>query len=133
MEKCFCVGLQRVMHASTKTSLLELYHYFDVMLRNNFFLKIYSGKCTQLVQLVYKYFAQIRKNRKNNPNNRIRNPNWQGATSWLTRVAEDLNSRQPKTNPASGQSGTRNHGPPYCESNVLTTQPCCLQTSVPTL
>ena len=40
--------------------------------------------------------------------NRIKNPNWQEATSWLfTSVAEDLSSGQPSTNPASGQSGTR--------------------------
>ena len=36
--------------------------------------------------------------------NRIKNPNWQEATSWLfTSVAEDLNSGRPSTNPASGQ------------------------------
>ena len=40
--------------------------------------------------------------------NRIKNHNWQKATSWLfTSVAEDLNSGRPRTNPASGQSGTR--------------------------
>ena len=40
--------------------------------------------------------------------NRIKNPNWQKATSWLfTSVAENLNSGRPSTNPASGQSGTR--------------------------
>ena len=38
----------------------------------------------------------------------IKNPNWQEATSWLfTSVAEDLNSGRPRTNPASGHSGTR--------------------------
>ena len=38
---------------------------------------------------------------------RIKNPSWQEATSWLfTSVAEDLNSGQPKTNPASGESRT---------------------------
>ena len=36
------------------------------------------------------------------------NPKWQEATSWLfTRVAEDLSSGRPRTNPASGSSGTR--------------------------
>ena len=40
--------------------------------------------------------------------NRIKNPNWQKATSWLfTSVAENLNSGRPSANPASGQSGTR--------------------------
>ena len=40
--------------------------------------------------------------------NKIKNPNWQEATGWLfTSVAEDLNSGRPRTNPASGQSGTR--------------------------
>ena len=40
--------------------------------------------------------------------NRIKNPNWKEAISWLfTSVAEDLSSGQPSTNPASGQSGTR--------------------------
>ena len=39
---------------------------------------------------------------------RIKNPNWQEATSGLfTSVAEDLNLGQPKTNPASGESRTR--------------------------
>ena len=39
--------------------------------------------------------------------NRIKNPNWQGAASWLfTSVAEDLNLGRQRTNPASGQSGT---------------------------
>ena len=36
--------------------------------------------------------------------NRIKNPNWQEATSWLfTSVTEDFNSGRPRTNPASGQ------------------------------
>ena len=40
--------------------------------------------------------------------NRIKNPNWQVATSWLfTRVAKDLNLGQPRTNSASGRSKTR--------------------------
>ena len=43
--------------------------------------------------------------------NRIKNPKCQEATSWLfTSVAEDLNSVRPRTNPASGQSGTRTQG-----------------------
>ena len=36
-------------------------------------------------------------------------------------MAEDLNSGPQRTNPASGQSGTRTP-----KSNTLTTQPCCL-------
>ena len=40
--------------------------------------------------------------------NRIKNPNWLEATGWqFTSMAEDLNLRQPRTNPASGQSGTQ--------------------------
>ena len=40
--------------------------------------------------------------------NRIKNPNWQESTSWqFTSKAEDLNLGQPRTNPASGQSGTQ--------------------------
>ena len=40
--------------------------------------------------------------------NRIKNPNWQEAPSWLfTSVAEAFNTGQPITNPASGQSVTR--------------------------
>ena len=39
--------------------------------------------------------------------NRIKNPNWQEAASCLfTSVEEDLNLEGPRTNPASGQSGT---------------------------
>ena len=46
-----------------------------------------------------------------NKHDRIKNPNWQEATSWLfTSVAEDLNLGRPRTNPASGQSGTRTRG-----------------------
>ena len=43
---------------------------------------------------------------------RIKNPNWQEATSWLfTSVAEDLNSELLWKNPAIGQSvGTRTRG-----------------------
>ena len=48
---------------------------------------------------------------------RIINPNWQEATTWLfTSVAENLNSGQPRTNPASGQSGDSNPGAPDSES-----------------
>ena len=40
--------------------------------------------------------------------NRIKNPNWLEATSWqFTSMAEDLILGQPRTNPASGQSGTQ--------------------------
>ena len=40
--------------------------------------------------------------------NRIKNPNWQEATSWLfTSVAKDLNSGWQRTNPASRGSGSR--------------------------
>ena len=39
---------------------------------------------------------------------RIKDPNWQEATSGLlTIVAKDLNLGRPRTNPVSGQSGTR--------------------------
>ena len=60
---------------------------------------------------------------------RIKNPNWQEATSWLfTIVAEDLNSELLWKNPAIGQSvGTQPAGPPDCESNELTTRPRCLR------
>ena len=40
--------------------------------------------------------------------NRIKNPKWQEATSWLIiSVAKDFNSVRSTTDPASGQSGTR--------------------------
>ena len=55
--------------------------------------------------------------------NRIKNPNWQRATTWLfTSIAKNLNSGEPRTNPASGS----HPGPPDCESDMLTTRPCCL-------
>ena len=39
--------------------------------------------------------------------NRIKNPNWQEAASWLfMSVDEDLNLEGPRTDPVSGQSGT---------------------------
>ena len=40
--------------------------------------------------------------------NRIKNLNWQVATSWLfASVAKDLNWGQPRKNPATDQGGTR--------------------------
>ena len=43
-----------------------------------------------------------------NKHNRIKNPNWQEAASWLfTSAAKDFNSGQPRTNPVSARSGTR--------------------------
>ena len=37
----------------------------------------------------------------------IENLNWRESISWIfTYVAEDLNPGRPRTNPASGQSGT---------------------------
>ena len=41
----------------------------------------------------------------------------------FTSVAEDLNSGRPRTNPASGQSGTRIRHHPDDESDKQTTQP----------
>ena len=58
------------------------------------------GPCCSLGRLLKKY-VQIQ-------HNKAETPNWQEATSWLfTSVAEDLNSGQSRTNPASGQSGIR--------------------------
>ena len=78
------------------------------------------------MQLVYRQSTQIiQKQRIQIQQNRIKNPNWQEATSWLfPSVAEDLNSGTTDNNwnPASGQSGIRTREP-YCESDVLTTQP----------
>ena len=54
----------------------------------------------------YRHATQILRNK-----NRIKNPNWQEATSWLfTNVAEDLSTGWPRTNPASCQSGTWTQG-----------------------
>ena len=40
--------------------------------------------------------------------NGIKTPSWREATSWLfTSMAEKTNSRWPRTNPSSRQSGTR--------------------------
>ena len=69
---------------------------------------VYSGKCTQLIQLVYRHSIQIiLKQIMQIKHNRIKNPNWREAASWLfTSVAEDLNLGRQRTNPASGQSRT---------------------------
>ena len=40
-------------------------------------------------------------------------------------MAEDLNSGRPRTNPASGQSGTRTSGLMDWESDLKTTWPRC--------
>ena len=83
---------------------------------------VYSGKCTQLIQLVCKHSSQILRNK-----NRIKNPNWQEATSWLfTNMAEDLNTGQPRTNPSSRQSGIQTQGCLIASPTRLTTQPRCL-------
>ena len=42
--------------------------------------------------------------------NRIKNPNWQEATSWLLSMAEDFNLGRQRTNAASRQSGTQTWG-----------------------
>ena len=58
--------------------------------------------------------------------NRNKKKNLEEATSWLfTSVAWDLNLGQPRTNPASGQSGTRTSGLPDWESDAKTTWPRC--------
>ena len=61
--------------------------------------------------------------------NRIQNPNWQEATSWLfTSVGKDLNLERPRTNPASGESGTRTRDRLIASpTRVLTTGPRCFQ------
>ena len=52
------------------------------------------------MQIIVKQIMQIK-------HNRIKNPNWREAASWLfTSVAEDLNLGRQRTNPASGQSET---------------------------
>ena len=61
-------------------------------------------------------------------NNKVKNPNWQEATSWLfTSVAKDLNSEQLRTNSASSEGGTWNSGPldrvNYKSGTALTTRP----------
>ena len=54
----------------------------------------------------------------------LKKPNWQVVTSWLfMSMAEGLNSGQRRTNPVSGQSGTRTAG--SCESELLTIWPGC--------
>lgn len=55
--------------------------------------------------------------------NRIKHPNWQEATNWLF---ISVNARHPRTNPAPKQDS--NLGMSDCESDALTTWPCCLPT-----
>ena len=57
--------------------------------------------------------------------NRIKNPNWQKAPSWLfTSVAENLNSgRQHKS--SKWPERDSNPGAPDCESDALNTRPRC--------
>ena len=76
------------------------------------------------MQLVYRQSTQIiQKQRIQIQHNRIKNPNWQEATSWLLpSVAEDVNSRTTENNWKSSQWPEQdlNQGTPYCESNALT-------------
>ena len=59
--------------------------------------------------------------------NRIINPNWQEATSWLfSSVAKDLKLGRPRSNPVSGQSRIRTREGRIASPTVLTTQPHCL-------
>ena len=57
------------------------------------------------MQLVYRQSTQIiQKQRIQIQHNRIKNPNWQEATSWLLpSVAEDVNSRTTENNWKSSQ------------------------------
>ena len=53
-------------------------------------------------------------------------PTGRRRTSWLfTIAAKDLNSGLPRTNPASGQGGTLDSGPPDYKSSALTAHPHC--------
>ena len=76
---------------------------------------VYSGKCTQLIQLVYRHSTQIvaQKQIIQIQHNRIKNP-----TSRKEQLAEDLNSGRPRKKAASGQSERvrdSNAGPPDCD------------------
>ena len=79
------------------------------------------------MQLVYRQSTQIiQKQRIQIQHNRIKNPNWQEATSWLLpSVAEDVNSRTTENNWKSSQWPEQdlNQGTPYCECNAVTTRP----------
>ena len=60
---------------------------------------VYPSSLQALYSNTQKQIIQIQ-------HNRIKKPNWQKATSQLfTSVAEDLNSGQPSTNPASARAG----------------------------
>ena len=83
---------------------------------------VYSGKCTWLIQVVYKHSTQILRNK-----NRIKNPNWQEATSWLfTRCGRAFEHRMTKNKSSRSPKWNLNSGPLDCESKALTTQPFCL-------
>ena len=78
------------------------------------------------MQLVYRQSTQIiQKQRIQIQHNRIKNPNWQEATSWLYQAWPRMWTRErlrTTGNPASGQSGIRTREA-YCESYALTTWP----------
>ena len=59
--------------------------------------------------------------------NKIKNPNWQEASSWLfTLVAEDLNSGHTEYKSGKWPERDSNPGPPDCKSDVPITWPRCL-------
>ena len=78
------------------------------------------------MKLVYRQSTQIiQKQRIQIQHNRIKNPNWQEATSWLYQAWPRMWTRErlrTTGNPASGQSGIRTREA-YCESYALTTWP----------
>ena len=78
------------------------------------------------MQLVSRQSTQIiQKQRIQIQHNRIKNPNWQEATSWLLpSVAEDVKARTTENNWKSSQWPERdsNQGA-VCEADALTTRP----------
>ena len=59
--------------------------------------------------------------------NKIKNPNWQEASSWLfTLVAEDLSSGHTEYKFSKWPEWDSNPGPPNCKSDLPTTWPRCL-------
>ena len=85
----------------------------------------YPASLQALHSITQKQIIQIQ-------HNRVKNPNCQEAASWLfTSVTEDLNSRQPRRNPANGQSGTRTRDRRIARrANHSTTWPPCHRVSL---
>ena len=112
------MGIHHFLSIALVIYLLSM-HIVDVQCNTVFWIVL-----TVEVQLIYgSALSIIRSKIMQKENNRIENPNWQGATSWIITSQEiDLGKTKNKSSKWSEQDMDREQ--PHCESDVLATGPC---------